>query len=279
MKFFLSTVADLDAIVEGDEVRILNKDITARHAADCGIGIEIADYCVAEYLDEEYDAASLLVSEKVAAVSMQEVIFHAPYNELYPTAIDKKVQAVATYRYEQSLKLAKKFGAKKIVIHSGFLPSAYYKEYFINQSIKFWREFLDSHPGDYTICLENVMDDEPRMIYEIVSAIDDERLRICVDIGHAFVTGTDPKTWISTCAPYLSHLHIHNNYGRGKKDDNEASTAEGAALDLHLPLGEGLMDVDSLLRAAEKINPDITATVECSNLEACTAWLRERSWI
>ena len=271
MKFYLSTVADLDAIVDGTDIKTINKNITAPFAKGCGFGIEIADYCIAEYLDEEYDDAYKLVSEKVSV--NPDTIFHAPYNELFPTAIDKRVRDVAIYRYEQALKLAKDFGAKKIVIHSGYMPASYYKVFFISQSIKFWKEFLANHPGDYIICLENVMDDDPGMLLEIVKTVDDDRLRLCVDVGHANVTGTDPAKWIETCGKYISHLHIHNNYGVEK--DGEG----GASADKHLPLGEGVIDIDLLLHKAQKIDDNITATVECNNLKPCADWLKERGWV
>ena len=281
MDFYLSTVADLDAKIVDDEIFVSDANRTLPFALEYGLGLEIADFCTPENLEEKFDSAKEAVSEKVKKLisnngekfqAYSPIIFHAPYNELYPTAIDSKVREVAWQRYEQAVELAKHFGARKIVIHAGWVKAVYYKNFFIKQSIKFWKDFLNQHPGNYIICLENVMENEPDFLTDIVSAINDPRLRICVDIGHANVTGTPPETWLKETAPWLSHLHVHNNNGIINND-------AGGANDLHLPPGEGVMDVAKLLNIANDIDPEITATIEAWNLEDSCKWLKENSFI
>ncbi len=36
-----------------------------------------------------------------------------------------------------------------------------------------------------TVCLENVLEPEPRLLTAIMGAVCDPRLRICLDLGHA----------------------------------------------------------------------------------------------
>lgn len=85
-------------------------------------------------------------------------MFHAPYNELFPCAIDKKARELAAYRYRQAIKLAKSYNSKKVIIHGGFNPLIYFPNWYIEQSILFWKEFLLQNIG-IPIVLENVLED------------------------------------------------------------------------------------------------------------------------
>lgn len=76
--------------------------------------------------------------------------------ELSPCAIDPLVRDVVRRRFDQALFAADVIGAKRIVFHSGFIPFVYYKEYFIDESVKFWRDFLKNAPNDMSFLLENV---------------------------------------------------------------------------------------------------------------------------
>ena len=65
-----------------------------------GLGIEIAEYCTAWNMDEKFDEIHPKVQEEIAGIS--RCILHAPFNELFPCAIDKKARALAAYRYRQA---------------------------------------------------------------------------------------------------------------------------------------------------------------------------------
>lgn len=276
MEFLLSTVADLNCVEDGEGVIITDLDRTGPVAAKYGLGIEIADFCTPENLDKDFSEADIRVKKKLLALraaNVRQVTFHSPYNELYPCAIDPMIRKVAYLRYEQALSLAASYGAKKIVIHAGWLENVYFKSFFIKESVGFWIDFLDRHPGDYIICLENVTETAPDFLTEIIRQVNDDRLRICLDIGHANITGTSPEEWLEKCAPYISHLHVHNNKG-------VINTENKASNDLHLPPGEGVMDVETLLLKAKKLcGQDLTAAIEAWKVEEAAIWLKEHDFI
>ena len=85
----------------------------------------------------------------------------------------------------------------------------------MEQSVWFWREFLRDVPADMTLALENVMEPSPETLVSIAAQIDDPRLGLCLDVGHAntCVSETPPMDWIAPMAPWLRHVHLHNNQG------------------------------------------------------------------
>ena len=64
-------------------------------AKQYGLGLEIAEYCTAWNLDEKSSETDTLVREKIKGIS--DLVFHAPFNELFPCAIDPKARELAAY--------------------------------------------------------------------------------------------------------------------------------------------------------------------------------------
>ena len=230
----------------------------AEVATEYGFGLEIAEYCTAWNLDERFDETDAAVREKLADI--ESCILHAPFNELFPCAIDKKARALAVERYRQAIDIAKGYGAAKVVIHGGYNPKIYYPEWYVEQSIAFWKEFLQDDPG-VQIVLENVLEETPDMLLDIVKSIDDERLRLCLDIGHVNAySELSVMDWLAAWAPYISHFHIHNNDGSS---------------DCHYALNDGTIPVKDLLLHAEYMCPDATYTLELMQDEPSVRWLKE----
>ena len=95
---------------------------------------------------------------------------------------------------------------------------------------------------------------------------------MCLDVGHANLSDIAPIEWLRRCAPYISHYHIHNNFGAPK----EGRRSWG---DRHLALGNGNIDMKALLDLAEELTPDATAAIESYAPEDCVAWLKENGFI
>lgn len=223
-----------------------------------GLGLEIAEYCTAWNMDEEFAQTDRLVRQKLTEIENR--ILHAPFNELFPCAIDKKARALASDRYRQAIALAKSYGAKKVVIHGGYNPWIYYPVWYVEQSILFWKAFLQDDPG-VEITLENVLETDPQWLLDIVTGVGNENLKLCLDIGHvnaySKISATD---WLALCAPYISHFHIHNNDG---------------TQDRHNPLPEGTMDIKAVLELAETLCPNATYTLELMEDAPSVLWLKE----
>ena len=245
-KLYLSTIAS-------DAVRV---------AGEYGFGLEIAEYCTAWNMDERFSSVDGVVKKKLDGISKSTL--HAPYNELFPCAIDKKARALAAERYRQAIELAKRYGSKKVIIHGGYHPWIYFPVWYVEQSILFWKEFLKEDPG-VEIVLENVLETEPQWLLDIVKGVDDLRLRLCLDVGHVNAYSPIPvMNWLEEWAPYLSHFHIHNNDG---------------SRDQHNPLTDGRIPMKELFQQIDERCPNATVTLELMKAESSLQWMKEeRLW-
>ena len=125
---------------------------------------------------------------------------------------------------------------------------------------------MADQPEDFEICIENVLDDEPDMMAAIARDAADPRIGLCYDVGHANIVGDRSQDeWLETMAPYLKHLHIHNNDGDR---------------DLHRGLTEGTLDIERVLDGViEKCAPDTTVTAEILSGPESFDWLREKGYL
>ena len=230
-----------------------------------GLGLELAEFCTAMNMDRNFAENDARVRANMDGVC--RFTFHAPFSEMSPAAIDPLVRDVTRQRYDQAIGLARGYGIRKTVIHSGFIPLVYYPAWFVPESVSFWRDYMARLPEDMTVCLENVMEPGPDLLCEIAAGVDDPRFRLCLDVGHANTTVSEtPVTeWIDAMAPGLGHVHIHNNDG---------------GRDLHRPLGDGELDMAALIDRIEALAPDVTYTIEnIMTAAASVDWLRERGRI
>ena len=241
-KLYLSTIAS-------DAVRV---------AGEYGFGLEIAEYCTAWNMDEKFSSVDGVVKKKLDGISKSTL--HAPYNELFPCAIDKKARALAAERYRQAIELAKRYGSKKVIIHGGYHPWIYFPVWYVEQSILFWKEFLKEDPG-VEIVLENVLETEPQWLLDIVKGVDDLRLRLCLDVGHVNAYSPIPvMNWLEEWAPYLSHFHIHNNDG---------------SRDQHNALMDGSIPMKEILQRIDELCPNATVTFELLRAQSSMEWMKE----
>ena len=244
-------------------------------ASEYGFGLEIAEYCTAYLMDEQFAETDLTVRRKLTNIPNR--ILHGPFNELFPCAIDPLARKLATYRYRQAIALAKQYDAKKIVLHGGYNPKLYYPCWYTEQSILFWKRFLedvdsnqsfpnlDRENGSLIICLENVLEETPDMLLDIVEGVNDPRLKICLDVGHVNAYSSIPLVdWLKICAHRISHFHLHNNTGE---------------FDAHAPLHEGSIDMNELFRLIDQHCPLATCTLEVMEALSSARWLSEQKLI
>ena len=234
----------------------------AAMAREYGLGLEIAQYCTAWNMDREFPAVDEEVTHQLEGI--RSSLLHGPFNELFPCAIDPKARELAADRYRQAIALAKRYGSQKVVLHGGYNPWIYYSPWYVEQSIVFWKEFLQEDPG-VQIVLENVLETDPQWLLEIVEGVGDEMLKLCLDIGHVNAYSKIPlMEWLQTWEPFISHFHVHNNDG---------------TRDQHSGLQEGTIAMQEFLLQAQQLCPNATVTLELLQDAPSLAWLRENGWI
>lgn len=232
-------------------------DDAARLAAAHGLGIEIDEFCTAANMDENFEYWDGLVRGHGAQAPME--VFHAPFAELHPCAIDPRARRLAMDRFLQAADLAKSYGIRRMVVHGGFLPNVYYPIWYEEQSAGFWHEFLECQPDDFELLIENVLEDDPQSMLRMISGIGDARARMCLDVGHANVVSDVPlEKWIEVLGGHIRHVHLHNNHG--KRDE-------------HNPPDDGGMDIPALMERLDCCAPDATVTLECMDARDAVKWL------
>jgi len=246
-KFYLSTI---------DE----NAHILAKQY---GFGIEIAEFCTPWFLDTDFEKVDPLIREKLTCSN--RFVLHAPFSELFPCAIDPKVRAIAAERYRQVIRVAQGYGIQKIVVHGGYNPRIYFPIWYTEQSVLFWKEFVQEIPEDMVFCLENVFEEEPEMLVHIVREVNDRKIRMCLDVGHVNAYSKVPvMDWLTMCAPYIDHFHIHNNDG---------------TKDTHSQLWQGSIPMEELLKVIDTRCPKATVTLELMDAEPSVDWLKIESFL
>ena len=230
-----------------------------------GIGIELDQFCDPRNIDGELADETRAEIDELLKMA-DKCVLHAPFSELFPAAIDPKARALAMERLQQATELAVKYGAPKLIVHSGYVPLVFFKEWHEDRSVEFWEELMAGREDDLVITVENVMDDEPYMIRKMIERIGNPNIRLCFDVGHAACISEVPVIeWLETLAPYLGHIHIHNNDGTH---------------DWHKPVFDGKIDMEEFLdKVIELCDPDTTITIE--SLEGLTSmeWLKEKGYL
>ncbi len=230
-------------------------------AKQYGLGLEIAEFSTAWNLDDQFEETNSIVGPKLKC--SDRFVMHGPYSELFPSAVDPKIRAVAAERFRQTIALARRYGIRKLVFHGGYNPKLYFTCWFKEQSEIFWREFVSEIPEDMVICIENVLEETPDMLADMIRRINDPRIRMCLDVGHAHAySQCSPEEWAQACADIIAHLHIHNN---------------DQSWDTHSPLDCGTIPMKQLLHRLDTLCPQASITLELMEAESSVKWLLENS--
>jgi len=243
------------------EINLATIDERALELAEkYNLGIELDQFCTGMFMDmPEFETWDKDARRFLGRAN----VFHGPFNELSPCAIDPKIKVISMERYNQAFEIMSGYGMKKMVLHGGFVPLVYFPVWYIEKSIEFWKEFLSDKPDDFTLFLENVMEPEPELLRDIVVGIDDKRCKLCFDAGHANAGGVSKVPilkWMECVLPYLGHLHLHNNDG---------------SWDWHKNFYEGNVPIKEIFEMI-KDNESISITVEnIDDSEKSILWMKE----
>ena len=235
-------------------------------ARDFGVGLEINHTCISQALDEgnrKKLLASILGDAKLANIEDSSRLFlHGPFTEIHPSAIDHLARELAMRRLNEAFEVASALRINRMVVHTGWLPFIYFKEWYAKKGAEFWEKFMHDKPAGFTIYIENVLEDEPYMLLDLMKNIENPAIRICLDVGHAnaMTSAEIPvEKWIELLSPYIGHFHLHNN---------------DAAGDSHGAFDDGSMDMMRILGQIDDFcAPQTTLTIEARDAKSCLEWL------
>jgi len=235
----------------------------AETAAKYGVNLELNDTCISMRLDPEHMDVTLRSMEKeLTKAGSRNAIVHGPFTEIIPSAIDYRAVDFGLQRLQEAYEATAAMGLNRMVVHTGYIPLMYHKNWHLERSIEFWKRFMEGKPDDFQLYIENVFDDEPLMMRDLIDGLDDPRVRMCLDVGHAHVVTVpeyDVYQWIEILGKRIGHFHLHNNYGTA---------------DTHQSIIDGTLDMGRVMAVIKECcTDDVTFTIESRNCEDSVQWL------
>ena len=174
---------------------------------------------------------------------MGAVFFHAIYlinlGSPNPELVEKGVQSLINY-----MTLAANIGADGVIFHPGSHKGQGYEQVF-DQAVNAIQRVLDNTPEGPYLCLENMagMGQHLGAKFEelggILQAVDNPRLRICLDTQHSFAAGYDlttPDGVESMIAQFDEAIGAENLAAVHANDSKQLC---GSGVDRHDNIGEG----------------------------------------
>lgn len=182
---------------------------------------------------------------------------HAPFMDVNIASLQETSRADSIKQIKNSINFANDIDAEAVVVHPGltsFLPNKYFPDKVIqaaNDSIKELGEYGNDLGVLTTI--EN-MPNFPSMIYKNIYELNELLVSLdmpmTLDIGHAEHAGYPAEEMYFDC---IKHIHAHDNFG----DD-----------DSHLALGEGSIDLNTIINTLEKNNFDGIYILEVNDFDS-----------
>ena len=214
------------------------------------VGVESIDFSISDNLDHLQESINNY-RKKLKDMGNPPLVLHGPFLDINPASYDSLVREATMTRFGQCYEAAAELGADKIVFHSGMNPYVYYPEYWADHVSLFWREFMEDRK-EIPVVLENVFDNDWKLLMDVYRQVDRENFTLCLDIGHSHCySDIDVLKWAESLAPYVTHVHVHDNCG-----DRDA----------HTGLGKGNLPWKKVLEFLPETE-ERTWTIECPKTE------------
>lgn len=211
--------------------RILNcisthESLNVEEANRLGYGIELQDFVEPNLTVEEKKRLISAYSRDLSLLKGPKAI-HGPFLDLKPSSPDLLIREASRMRYSETLDIAAFLKVDYIIFHSQInpylnLPSL--RKLNATQAAEYWQEALRLTKYEGIILLENIFEETPDMLTELLEEISDERIRVNLDIGHLRLGKASLNEWISSLAEWISYIHVHGN--DGKFDAHKSPTDE-----------------------------------------------------
>jgi sugar phosphate isomerase/epimerase len=180
-----------------------------------------------------------------------EVTLHGPYMDLSPGGVDRKVKEVTLDRISKTIELAQLFKSKMIVFHPGYEKWKYNGNVslWLESSLQTWKPLVSEvKEMGLTLAIENVFEETPDSLRNLLEEIDSPNFRFCFDTGHYHIFSKIPlPIWMEALGKFLSEVHLHDNHKE---------------MDEHLPVGEGGFDFNLFFTLLSQLNLNPLYTIE-----------------
>ncbi len=173
---------------------------------------------------------------------------HYP-NEGNPSDL-KNLKEVFVPKVKKLIDFSRKLGIRKGTIHF-WMDKRWAKQEIIDEKIKMLAELVNhAAENGVVLCLENLTARQESFSYYFEKI---PELRMTMDIGHGQLLSKENTSFgfMEHVFDKIEHLHVHDNLGGTTVED-----------DLHLPLGEGIVDYPKIFTILNNKGYDSTITME-----------------
>jgi sugar phosphate isomerase/epimerase len=216
-------------------------------------GLQHVEGALKERVKELHETTNLVLS------------LHAPLSDINIASVNEPIWEESLRQVKQSIESTYEFIEDICVVHPGFFSplSMQTPEKAIRKAITSLITLCEfAADRGLRIALENLTSANmllgryPLELVELVHGANMDNLGICLDVGHANTTKTlEEFLNISARANDMEIIHIHASDNLGDQD-------------LHLPLGDGNLDWETVLRGMNDTSYEGLMVLELYSLEA-----------
>lgn len=196
-------------------------------AKEYAAAFEYNEFFLPELLDNEEKKKEIITQYMCLDRDRSKDTLHGAFLDICVNSIDAAIFAVSDLRIHQCMDIAAQMGLKAVIFHTNFIVNFKLQSYlddWVNRNAAYWKKILQEYPNQ-SIYLENMFDDTPQLLTALAERMSGEpRFAVCLDLAHAFISGSSLNSWFASMAPYVAHLHVNDN---NKHED------------LHHPVGMG----------------------------------------
>ncbi|MCR4923044.1 MAG: sugar phosphate isomerase/epimerase [Lachnospiraceae bacterium] len=192
--------------------------------------------------------------------------FHGVFIDINPASGDRWIRDYSREKCRESCRIAKEVGAENIVFHSSCFPflRGVYIEGWSAQCAEFYEELADEF--DMHVYIENSFDIDTQPLLAIMEVVKNEKVGVCLDLGHANYSGTPLEEWFELLGQWIGYIHLSDNMG---------------VYDDHIPLGRGTVDwkkADLLYKSLDRRLPMTLEVDDIKGLKESLDFLKRNNY-
>ena len=229
------------------------------YAERLACGLELTSFFDPEVLTGDW-LSVLAKHQQILTDFSGKLGLHGAFYDMVSGSYDPDIVTLTRQRYLQNLQIAADLNVSYVVFHLNYMgilkfpPS--YRDKWHRRNVDFWGELVEEAKAlGIVIALENMWEDDPKLISNLLREVAHPNLAICLDVAHVqLFSPLSINDWVTELAPWLYTSHLNNTDGK---------------LDLHLPLHEGVISYEMVLPLLRALDLPPTFTLE----------MPERAWI
>ena len=178
---------------------------------------------------------------------------HAPFWDLNLGSAMPGLRKETMKWFNYAYKIAKELNCDSIVVHDGYVPFTSHIPNWIKRAETFWEEFFVDKDDSITMMIENMLELDSSVMIQEIDAVNDKRLKVCLDVGHAHCNSDmSVYEWVKTLNKRIGYMHLHNNHGKLNRTHN----------DEHNGFDGGTIDFNKLMKLIKENCPKAILAVE-----------------